>query len=298
MHGAPLFRDQLTGTRPATILVLKSPPPLATSTHPKRALGVFIRACRERLAPPSKPGVRRRTPGWRREELADAAGLGVTWITWLEQGREVNASVAALARLADALQLTPAERTSMFDLAGKRDPHAPAIADDTLPPELLRLPELIAVPAYLLDHCWNARAWNDAAAELFGGWLDKRTPDRNLLRFVFLSPRAQTLIVDWPERARRLVAEFHADFNRHPGDHALQALVEELAAHSQPFAQHWSKQEVLAREGGGRRFRHPRRGELHFLQTTLLVAAQPTVKLVCLQPQARARRGRNPAPGN
>src|SRR5271154_7138086 len=91
----------------------------------RRALGVFLRAHRERLPPPASAPGRRRTPGLRREEVAEACGVSLTWITWLEQGRNVSASPPALARLAEALRLTPAERAYLFELAGKRDPATP-----------------------------------------------------------------------------------------------------------------------------------------------------------------------------
>jgi len=252
-----------------------------TDAHQRQMLGAFIRAHRARLTP-ARPGGRRRTPGLRREELADAAGLGVTWITWLEQGRDVQASPAALARLADALQLSAAERASLFDLASRKDPHAGADHVDALSPALLALPGLMSAPAYLLDHTWTARAWNIAAAALFTGWLDADAADRNLLRYVFLHPAARTLIVDWETRARRLAAEFRADVHRRPSDPDLQALVEALCEESTLFADCWEKQDVLHREGGERRFRHPVRGELGYVQTTLLVALQMEIKLVCL----------------
>lgn len=246
-------------------------------------LGAFIRAHRERLTPP-KSGGRRRTPGLRREELADAAGLGVTWITWLEQGRDVTASTGALARLAEALQLSAAERASLFDLAGKKDPQAGSGPVDALPPALLALPQQVAAPAYLLDAAWTALAWNAPAAQLFTGWLDEGAQDRNLLRYVFLSPAARSLIADWEHRAQRLVAEFRADFHRRPGDPAMNALVDQLRQDSALFARYWQQQDVLSREGGERLFRHPSQGELSFTQATLLVAAQLEIKLVCLLP--------------
>lgn len=246
-------------------------------------LGAFIRAHRERLTPPRNGG-RRRTPGLRREELADAAGLSGTWITWLEQGRDVAASVPALCRLAEALHLSAAERASLFDLAGKKDPREAQDGSDDLLPALAGLPALIQAPAYLLDHAWNARAWNTAAAALFTGWLDGEAADRNLLRYVFLSPAARTLIANWDERAQRLVAEFRGDFHRRPGDAAMKALVEELSRDSAEFAGYWHRQDVLQREGGARRFIHPVQGTLAYTQTTLLVAAQLDIKLVCLSP--------------
>ena len=261
--------------------------PAMNPSEPRRLLGAFIRAHRERLSPPAKAVGRRRTPGWRREELADAAGLGVTWITWLEQGRAVNASVPALCRLAEALQLTPAERMSLFDLAGKRDPLASHAPTTDLPAELLCLPGHVSAPAYLLDASYAAIAWNDQAGELFVGWLDTGAEQPNLLEFVFLSERARDLLVDWPERTRRLLAEFRADFNRDPGDVRLQALAESLAERSRDFERIWRSQEVLNRDGGVRTFSHPERGELQFFQTTFHLASHAGVKLVCLLPLCR-----------
>ena len=247
-----------------------------------RRLGDFIRAHRERQPAPHNATSRRRTPGLRREELADAAGISATWLTWLEQGREVKASVPALVRLSSALRLTPAERASLFDLAGKRDPDETVPDETDLPAELLALPSGFSGPAYLLDHLWTARAWNEAAADLFAGWLDPEMRERNLLAFVFLSPVARTLIGSWQDRANRLAAEFRADFNRHPDDEAMGRLVADLKAKSPEFARLWKAQTVLGREGGERDFNHPVRGALSYHQTTLLIAARPDVKLVCL----------------
>lgn len=254
-----------------------------TEPNPRAMLGAFIRAHRERQVPPKAAG-RRRTPGWRREELADAAGVGVTWITWLEQGRDVSASPQALARLAEALHLNAAERASLFDLAGRRDPVEPGELHAVLPPQVLALPSLVQVPAYLLDHLWTARAWNPAASVLFVGWLDSAEADKNLLRYVFLSPLARARIADWAERAQRLVAEFRSDFSRRPRDAAMAALIEELHRQSPVFAELWRQQTVLAREGGERAFQVPGQGVLRYQQSTLVVASHPECKLVCLAP--------------
>jgi transcriptional regulator with XRE-family HTH domain len=254
-----------------------------TETNPRVLLGAFIRAHRERLPISSKFLGRRRTPGWRREELAEAAGVGLTWITWLEQGRDVSASPAALARLAEALRLNPAERASLFDLAGRRDPVEPGEPPTDIPAHVLALPLLLQVPSYLLDHLWTARAWNAAAAMLFVGWLDEGV-EKNLLRYVFLSDAARHLIADWPERAQRLAAEFRADFSRRPRDTAMQSLVDELSAQSPLFTKLWREQTVLHREGGERGFCNPQGGLNRYQQTTLLVASQVECKLVCLAP--------------
>lgn len=181
-----------------------------------------------------------------------------------------------------ALQLSAAERASLFDLAGKRDPEGPAPDTNKLARDLLALPGQFLCPAYLLDRDWTALAWNDAAADLFPGWLDAATTDRNLLDYVFLSEAARNLIGDWPQRAHRLVAEFRADFNRRPLDPAMQQRVDSLSRLSPLFSRLWRNQDVLAREGGERSFLHPVRGELRLMQTTLLVAHRPELKLVCL----------------
>ncbi|MDR3435645.1 helix-turn-helix transcriptional regulator [Telmatospirillum sp.] len=248
-----------------------------------RALGAFLRAHRERLTPPVARIGRRRTPGLRREEVALACGVSTTWYTWLEQGRDVSASPPALARLAEALCLSPAERAYLFDLAGKRDPAAPVEVNDDLPAHVLALPRTMSVPAYLLDRTWTARSWNDAAERLFTGWLD-RNNDRNLLRFIFLSPVARRLIDDWEERGRRVVAEFRADYSRWLHDPAMQTLIDNLGGASPTFLQHWHEQAVLNREGGERRFHHPQDGACRFQQATLLLAAHPDIKLVSLTP--------------
>ena len=252
--------------------------------HSRLLLGRFIRSHREALPPLQPTTGRRRTPGWRREELADAACVSVTWLTWIEQGRDVAASAPALGRLATALKLTPAERSSLFDLAEKRDPRQSDPALLELPPAVLQLPNQFVGPAYLLDRHWTARAWNAAAAQLFTGWLSADATERNVLRFMFLNPAAATLIPDWSERANRLVAEFRADYSRYPDDAALQHLIAELEAGSADFAADWKAHSVRHREGGTRHFNHPLHGAQDWLQTTLLVAAHTDCKLVCLSP--------------
>ncbi len=254
-------------------------------TDHRHQLGAFVRAQRDRLDPASlglPAGSRRRTKGLRREEVAQLAGVSATWITWIEQGREVSVSSPALARLATALRLDRAERAYLFELAGKRDiADAAAPVVETVPPALAEALDRMTMPAYLLDGHWNAVAWNAVAAQLFTGWLDG---DRNLLRFVFLTEAARTLIRDWPERARRVVAEFRADCGRHLDDPALAALVAELGRTSAAFAEIWGQHEVLAREGGERWFDHPIDGALKFEQMSFTNADRPDLKLVLLMP--------------
>lgn len=250
----------------------------------RRALGEFLRRQRSRLAPASlglPMGSRRRTPGLRREEVAQLAGISATWYSWIEQGRDVSVSPAALGRLAQALLLSPAERRYLFDLAAKLDPRAPEGAAADLPPGFAAALEQMQLPAYALDRQWRALAWNAAAARLFVGWLDE-AGERNLLRYIFLSPAARTLICDWEERARRALAEFRAELSRYIDDPELRALVAELCRESPFFAQEWERHAVVARIGGERTFRHPQDGFLRYEQTSLALAGRPEIKLVLL----------------
>lgn len=225
--------------------------------------------------------------------------MSSTWYTWLEQGRDISASPPALSALARTLQLTPAERAYLFELAGKRDPSAPVPVDDSgmdVPAALAQAIAAIASPAYLLDQAWTARAWNELAARLFVGWLDG-THDRNLLRYVFLSPTARTVIPNWQARARRVLAEFRADSSRHLESPALRSLTDDLRQRSPLFAQSWTEHAVVDRTGGERTFDHPRDGVLRYEQIAFTLANRPDFTLIVLVQQgAPAPSKRSPRP--
>jgi transcriptional regulator with XRE-family HTH domain len=228
------------------------------SAEQRRAFGDFVRAHRKKVMPATlglPTGTRRRTPGLRREELAQLCGLSTTWFSWIEQGRDVSVSANALARLAKALRLDRAERVYLFDLAGKRDPEHDRTDAENISEAVAACVDAIAAPAYVLDRLWNACCWNAAAAHLFVGWLDGGG-ERNLLRFTFCHPGARSLICDWQARAHRLAAEFRATLSAHFDDLKLRALIAELHDESEEFARYWDQQGVLAREGGERTFNH------------------------------------------
>jgi transcriptional regulator with XRE-family HTH domain len=254
------------------------------SLEQRRELGEFVRAQRERLVPSAiglPPGARRRTPGLRREEVAQLCGLSATWYTWIEQGRDVSVSPTALARLARALQLDRAQRAYLFELAGKRDPDQGASDADAFPPAALACVEAIACPAYTLDRCWNALSFNARAKRLFVGWLDQ-PGERNLLRFIFLAPAARALICRWEERARRVAAEFRAASSTHMNDRSLRLVIDGLHRDSPEFARFWDEHSVLGREGGERTFNHPTDGFLRYEQITFNLAGAPDLKMTML----------------
>ncbi len=251
--------------------------------HPP--LGEYLRSRREQLRPEAfglPAGSRRRTPGLRREEVAQLCGISTTWLTWIEQGRTEAISVPTLSAIARGLNLSQAERQYLFQLASRTDPASPPAAATS--PQLLQpLVDAVRTPAYVLDRHWDAIAWNRPAAELFTPWLRGTAP--NLLRFVFLDPVARRFIVNWNERARRLVGEYRADTADWRDDPARVALVQALSEGSAEFAASWRSQSVLARDGGRRTFVHPRRGRCAYAQHTLRLALHAELKLTVLLPE-------------
>ena len=261
---------------------------MADGTDLRRELGAFLRTHRESVSPGDRAGDRRRTPGLRREEVAQLCGISTTWYTWIEQGRDIALSAAALSRLASALHLTAAERSYLFEVARRRAPSPPVEPSPpvAVPADLRAVLEALQTPAYLLDRLWHARAWNGPAADLFAPWFDSGEPC--LLRFVFLSPVARAFICDWGERTERLIAEFRADFARNPDDAGLRRVLGDLLRDAPAFARLWNGHAVLGREGGPRRFDHPRHGVMRYTQVTLLPATHPDHKIVVLLPAPQA----------
>lgn len=259
----------------------------------RKELGEFLIALRGRHAPEEfgfPPGSRRRTPGLRREEVAQLAGISPTWYAWIEQGRGVSVSAAVLDRMALSLHLTPSERAYLFELAGRRDPLEAAPDADDLSAPLVALLRDIKVPAYIMGRSWNVLAWNKPAEKLFAGWLDQPAapgePPRNLLRFVFLRPETRAFLVDWETRARRITAEFRADCRNRLDEPAVQSLIDELRQESADFARFWKQHDVLERQGGARAFNDPRRGVVTYQQVTFRPVEQEHIKLVLLKPDA------------
>lgn len=257
---------------------------IAQSTADNGALlGAFLRARRDELRPHDvglPAGVRRRAPGLRREEVAQLCGISPTWYTWLEQGRIKGVSVATLAAITRGLRLSRAERAYLFQLTARTDPEH-GVSGGTAHP-LGALVHAVRSPAYVLDRHWDAVAWNRPAASLFADWLGPHTLDRNLLRYVFLDPRARDFIVDWPQRSRRLVAQYRADTAAPRKDPSRNTLVDELAAASTEFLAAWRAQRVDARDGGPRHFAHARRGLLAYEQYIMRLAENAELKMTVL----------------
>lgn len=262
--------------------------PPAVDDIRSRELGAFLRSRRERLAPVDvglPAGARRRTPGLRREEVAMIAGVGTTWYTWLEQGRDVKPSNETLRAIGEALRLDAAETHHLYVLAGRQPPN-PRPTQPERVDEALRhtLTSLTIQPAYVMGRRWDVLAWNRAAAAVFGDYGRLEGDERNVMHMVFADPAHRRLLADWEAMAPAALAMFRADSVRYAGDPAFERLIALLAAASAEFRAWWPKQEVLRPLGGCKRVDHPQAGLMAFEYTNLSVVDQPEMKLVVYTP--------------
>jgi transcriptional regulator with XRE-family HTH domain len=256
-----------------------------TADH-RRELAEFVRARREATRPDQvglPTGRGRRTPGLRREEVAMLAGVSVTWYTWLEQGRRINASNDVLLAIGRALRLDAAGLDHLLSLTtpGTAAPDVPAEP----PSALVRLLDaLMPAPAYVLGPCWDFVGWNTAQARLYPRLADLEPPRRNLMWVLFADPAIRDLIVDWDIHARQALAEFRSATSAIRHDPAMVDLVATLTAESPEFAAWWREHDVSGFETRLRRFRHPTAGDLTFEYQQLTPAEWPSLRVVAQLP--------------
>jgi transcriptional regulator with XRE-family HTH domain len=257
-------------------------------TARRRQSGEFLRSRRERLTPSDvglPDGFRRRTPGLRREEVALLAGVGVTWYSWLEQGREVQPSAEVLSALADALRLNAAERRHLYILNDRPPPDRRPSGPERVEPPLLRMLEsLTGQPAYVLGRRWDVLAWNRAAELLFGDYGQLEGDERNIIHMVFANKAHRRLLIDWDELAPTSLAMFRADSARYAGDADFERLIGALKRASSEFRELWSRQDVLRSMANQKRIRHPVAGRMTFEHTSFAVSGQADMKLVVYTP--------------
>jgi transcriptional regulator with XRE-family HTH domain len=234
----------------------------------------------------------RRTPGLRREEVAVLAGVGASWYTWLEQGRDINVSDSVLDAISRALRLSQAERAYLYRLAGLNppSPDRPACVSQeaTLTPELQRvLDGFNPSPALVLDRCWNFRGFNDAALTVFG--YDEG--DHNCLVSFFTSARYRAALDSWDDKARSIVGQFRADAARFPEDPKFERLAQDLSAVSPEFAELWKRHEVYDDIEGYKTLNDPDLGELAFEYTVLPLPGRPGLRICLFNPKPGTRTG-------
>jgi len=253
-----------------------------------RRLGSYLKDRRGKLDPATFgfPSERRRTPGLRREEVAHRANISPTWYTWLEQGRGGAPSAEVLDRISRALLLTDLEREHLFLLGLGRPPEARYRKDKGVTPRLQRvLDALEPTPAMIRTATWDVVAWNRAATVLFFDYAAAAPSERNVLRFIFLDPRAREAHGHWESVARFVVSAFRVDAARAGAAAEVEPLVEELCLRSPEFKAMWRENVVLGAHGEMvKQIRHPALGQIGFEYSVFAVDGRPDLSLLIYNP--------------
>lgn len=259
---------------------------------PEKLLGTYLKDRRMKLDPAAfgLPIERRRTPGLRREEVAQRANISPTWYTWLEQGRGGAPSADVLDRIARALMLTDVEREHLFLLGLGRPPEARYRKNDGVTPRLQRvLDALDPTPAVIRTAIWDVVAWNRAATVMLTDYGSLPPEQRNILRFIFLDPRARATQYDWESVARFVLGAFRADAARAGAGAEVEPLVDELCRLSPEFKAMWRDNEVRGVHGDGvKHIRHPVLGPFSFEFSTFAVDGRTDLNLVVYNPATPA----------
>ena len=258
-------------------------------------LGSYLKDRRARLDPAALgfPQQRRRTPGLRREEVAQRAHVSATWYTWLEQGRGGAPSVDVLERIAEALMLTEVEREHVFLLAFGRPPEVRFQGPSGVTPRLQHLLDALELsPAIVKNSTWDVLAWNRAAAAVLTDYSRLAPEERNILRLIFLDAKVRDAQCDWAGVARFVVAAFRADVARAGASHYAEGLVAELSRVSAEFQAMWREHDVVSYGEGTKNLRHPELGIMAFEYSAFSVDGRPDLSMVVYNPATREDRER------
>jgi len=268
----------------ASVVALQEPSADEIRRH---ELGAFLRSRRERITPQQvglRPSRRRRTPGLRREEVAQVAGVGVTWYTWLEQGRDINASAQVLDAIARTLLFDAHERAHLFTLAGATDAHVAGECRALVPTAQLLLDQLEPFPALIVNGRCDLLAFNRVWASGFPDVEAMPLEDRNCLWLLFTHPHWRSVVLDWENAAANIVAGFRAAMAEHVAEPAWKELVARLYRSSPEFAVLWERHDVQPPENRVKRIQHPTAGLLNLDYTYLWLEQRLGTRIVTYTP--------------
>lgn len=247
-------------------------------------LADLLRSRRDRLQPTDvglPVGVRRRTPGLRREEVAQLAAISTTYYTFLEQGRDLRPSRQVLDALSRALRLSPAERAHLHHLAHGDPTSPPPATIEALSPAVVSLVDrLDPHPTYVTGRRFDVLAANRAARALWTDWPALPLQQRNMLWWTFTDPAARSILLDWEAEAAALLARFRATADRHPDEPEFAELADRLQGASAQAREWWPRHDIAALSSGTKRLRHPVLGPLDLTHVVLQLADDPEQKLV------------------
>jgi transcriptional regulator with XRE-family HTH domain len=256
----------------------------------RHELSDFLRTRRARIAPAGigfPAAHRRRTPGLRREEVAQLAGMSATWYTWLEQRRAIRVSPGMLENLARVLQLNPVERIQLFRLARREPVIDPTPQREIVSPRFQRmLDQSDIMPSLVMGRRWDVLGWNRVVRAFFLDFEQVPPDERNMVWLLFTHPALRSLLVDWSTRAQDTLARFRADYGRYAGDSHFVQLVDRLNAVSPEFAQWWPRHDVLPMSEGCAQYNHPLVGRMVVDHMTFSVVDNPELRVVAWLPEA------------
>lgn len=251
-------------------------------------LGNFLKSRRNKIVPSQvglPTGTRRRTPGLRREEVAQLAGIGLTWYTWLEQGRPITVSEQVLTSLAKVLLLDSQEQIHLFTLAMKPLPHIEYGDITQIKDSTQRvLDSLTLSPAYVMDQRWNIVGWNKSASLVFGDFTLLDPADRNVVMMMFGNHDYMKLFDDWEYHAKGVIARFRADCSKHIDDPWFADLVHRLKDKHPSFEQWWSMHHVHSMSDIIKELTHETLGKLVFEFNSFDLSDQPNLKMLIHTP--------------
>ncbi|MFC4035477.1 helix-turn-helix transcriptional regulator [Streptomyces polygonati] len=262
---------------------------MAQPPSPRRTeLAAFLRSRRARISPEDvgmPPGFRRRTPGLRREEVAQLAGVGVTWYTWLEQGRPINASVQVLDAVARVLQLDVTEREHLYRLAGIPYVRGPVSDEEALGTEVLRVLEALdPLPAGVYNARYDVVASNSTYRALWPMTSLVERPQRNVLYKMFTVPQCCSTFVNSEEELPWMVAQLRRTYGHHVGEPAWETFIARLIAESPRFAQLWANGDVAAPGRRVKVFRHSAVGIVNLTSISLSIDGMTEHRIVTYTP--------------
>lgn len=268
---------------------------MSEPTEHETLLGAYLKDRRGKLDPAAFgfPPERRRTPGLRREEVAQRANISPTWYTWLEQGRGGAPSADVLDRIARALMLTGVEREHLFLLGLGRTPEVRYQKSEGVTPRLQRVLDVLEPsPAVIRTAIWDVVAWNRAATIMMTDYGSVPPSQRNVLRTFFLDPKARAAQYDWEGVARFVVGAFRVDAARAGAASVVQPFVDELCRQSPEFAAMWRDNDVRAHGEAVKQIRHPVLGPVSFEYSIFAVDGRPDLSLVVYNPMDQDVRDR------
>jgi transcriptional regulator with XRE-family HTH domain len=259
----------------------------AAKSARRTELAAFLRSRRERISPEDvglPPGPRRRTAGLRREELAQLAGVGVTWYTWLEQGRPINVSVQVLDAVARTLMLDQVERAHLFRLAEVPGVASAGAVEKVLPDAVQDVLDALPIPACVVTDRFDLLAWNDMYAKVFPRVTSAPAADRNTLLYLFTAPPCCTPVADQDAYCGAMVGTLRAAYAKHVSDPAWTQFIRRLEAESPRFAAAWAEHDVTQPSSYSKALRHPCVGEFTVTTTSFGVQAVPGARMTVYTP--------------